>query len=67
LLVAALAVSRRIEHAAGWSIRKFLKTARRYPIIKIGPDSTSPLPPTRSPTNSARPSKHSTAAADLAH
>src|SRR5258708_22860143 len=29
------AVSRWIEHQAGWSIRKFVKTARRYRTIQI--------------------------------
>ena len=29
IVFAALAVSRRIERQAGWSIRKFVKTARR--------------------------------------
>jgi hypothetical protein len=32
---AALAVSRWIEAQTGWSIRKFVKTARRYRTIKI--------------------------------
>jgi hypothetical protein len=35
IVLAALAVSRWIEHATGWSIRKFVKTARRYRIIQI--------------------------------
>ncbi len=29
IVFAALAVSRRIEHQTSWSIRKFIKTARR--------------------------------------
>jgi len=32
---AALAVSRWVEHRTGWSIRKFVKTARRYRTIQI--------------------------------
>jgi hypothetical protein len=32
---AALAVSRWIEAQTGWSIRKFIKTARRYRTIEI--------------------------------
>jgi hypothetical protein len=49
LLKAALAVSRWIEHQAGWSIRKFVKTARRYRTIQIqaGPHAITaadPLP-----------------------
>ena len=35
IVFAALAVSRWIEHQAGWSIRKFVKTARRYRTIQI--------------------------------
>jgi hypothetical protein len=35
IVFAALAVSRRIEHQTGWSIRKFIKTARRYRTIEI--------------------------------
>jgi hypothetical protein len=35
IVFAALAVSRRIEHATGWSIRKFVKTARRYRTTQI--------------------------------
>ena len=34
-MFAALAVSRWIEHQTGWSIRKFVKTARRYRTIEI--------------------------------
>jgi Transposase DDE domain len=35
IVFAALAVSRWIEHTTGWSIRKFVKTARRYRTITI--------------------------------
>jgi hypothetical protein len=35
IVFAALAVSRRIEHQTGWSIRTFIKTARRYRTIEI--------------------------------
>jgi hypothetical protein len=35
VVFAALAVSRWIEHHTGWSIRKFVKTARRYRTIEI--------------------------------
>jgi hypothetical protein len=49
IVFAALAVSRWIEHHTGWSIRKFVKTARRYRTIKIqaGPhtiNAADPLP-----------------------
>jgi len=35
IVFAALAVSRWIEHQTGWSIRKFIKTARRYRTFQI--------------------------------
>ena len=35
IVFAALAVSRWIEHQTGWSIRRFVKTARRYRTIQI--------------------------------
>jgi hypothetical protein len=35
IVFAALAVSRWIEARTGWSIRKFVKTARRYKTIEI--------------------------------
>src|SRR5215472_5694726 len=49
IVFAALAVSRWIEHETGWSIRKFVKTARRYRTVEIqaGPHTitaASPLP-----------------------
>jgi transposase len=49
IVFAALAVSRRIEHATGWTIRKFVRTARRYRTIEIqaGPQTITaadPLP-----------------------
>jgi len=49
IVFAALAVSRWIEHQTGWSIRKFVKTARRYRTIQIqaGPHTITaadPLP-----------------------
>jgi hypothetical protein len=50
IVFAALAVSRWIEHQTGWSIRRFVKTARRYRAIQIqaGPHTVTaadPLPP----------------------
>jgi hypothetical protein len=49
IVFAALAVSRWIENRTGWSIRKFVKTARRYRTIQIqaGPHvitAADPLP-----------------------
>jgi hypothetical protein len=35
IIFAALAVSRGIEHGTGWSIRTFVRTARRYKTIEI--------------------------------
>ncbi len=35
IVVAALAVSHYIELQTGWSIKKFVRTARRYRTIKI--------------------------------
>jgi len=35
VVFAALAVSRWIETSTGWSIRRFVKTARRYRTIQI--------------------------------
>jgi len=35
IVFAALAVSRWIEHRTGWSIRKFVKTARRHRTTEI--------------------------------
>ena len=65
IVFAALAVSRWIEHQTGWSIRKFVKTARRYRTIEIqaGPHTITAADP--SPTNSARPSKRSATLTDL--
>ena len=49
IVFAALAVSRQIENTTGWTIRKFVKTARRYRTIQIqaGPHTITaadPLP-----------------------
>jgi hypothetical protein len=35
IVFAALAVTRFIEHRTGWSIRKFVRTARRYRTVRI--------------------------------
>jgi len=47
---AALAVSRWIETTTGWSIRKFVRTARRYRTVQIRAGqhiltAEDPLPP----------------------
>jgi hypothetical protein len=49
IVFAALAVSRWIEHQTGWSMRRFVKTARRYRTVQIqaGPHTVTaadPLP-----------------------
>jgi hypothetical protein len=65
IVLAALAVSRWIEARIGWSIRKFVRTARRYRTIQIQAGDhviTAADPP---PANFARPSKRSAPAADL--
>jgi hypothetical protein len=66
IVFAALAVSRWIENTSGWSIRKFVKTARRCHTIELQAGThtitaTDPPPP----ANSAKPSKRSTAPAGL--
>jgi transposase len=45
IVMTALAVSRLIEHATGWSIARFVKTLRRYHTVTIraGP-ATTPTP-----------------------
>jgi Transposase DDE domain len=67
IVFAALAVSRWIENQTGWSIRKFVKTARRYRVIEIlaGPHvitAADPLPDdlreTLAKINNAGPSAH---------
>ena len=35
IVFAALAVSHSIEHQTGWTIKKFVRTARRYRTIRI--------------------------------
>ena len=35
IVVTAMAVSHHIEHQTGWSIKKFVRTARRYRTVKI--------------------------------
>jgi hypothetical protein len=35
IVFAALAVSHRIEHQTGWSIKKFVRTTRRYRTVQI--------------------------------
>jgi hypothetical protein len=53
IVFAAMAVSHWIETQTGWSIKKFVRTARRYRIVKSKPAARpSPLP-TRYPTTSA--------------
>jgi hypothetical protein len=52
---AALAVSRWIEAQTGWSIRNFVRTARRYRVIEIqagGHSITGRRPATQRPAES---------------
>jgi hypothetical protein len=59
-LLAALAVSHWIETTTGWSIKKFVRTARRYRTITIQAGPTPSPPPTPSLTTSGQPSPRST-------
>ena len=47
IVVAAMAVSHYIEHQTGWSIKKFVRTARRYRAITIqaGPHTITAADP----------------------
>jgi len=50
VVFAALAVTRFIEHRTGWSIRKLVRTARRYRTVQIRAGqhiltAEDPLPP----------------------
>jgi hypothetical protein len=49
IVFAALAVTRLIETNTGWSIKKFVRTARRYRTIEIRPANKSCSPKTRFP------------------
>ena len=60
IVFAALAVSRWIENTSGWSIRKFVKTARRCHTIEVQAGTTPSPPPTPCPPTSTRPSTAST-------
>ena len=60
IVFAALAVSHYIEHQTGWSIKKFVRTARRYRTVKIKAEAKPSPPPTRYPTTSATRSSKST-------
>jgi Glycosyl transferases group 1 len=61
IVFAALAVSRWIEQQTGWSIRKFVNTARRYRTIGIQAGRTPSPPPTPCPPTSGQPSTKFTA------
>ena len=57
IVFAALAVSHWIEHQTGWSIKKFVRTARRYRTVadpSRQPDPHRRRPPTRRPPRSPR-------------
>ena len=56
IVFAALAVRHWIEHQTGWSIKKFVRTARRYRTVKIKGwklDTHRCRPLTRQPPRSA--------------
>lgn len=49
-MLGALAVSRLVEERTGWTIKTFVRTARRYRTIQIrvgrqAPTAEEPLPP----------------------
>ena len=59
VVFAAMAVSHWIEHQTGWSIKKFVRTARRYRTVTIQAGShtltaAEPPPPETSPTPSTK-------------
>jgi hypothetical protein len=60
IVFAALAVSRWIEHHTGWSIKKFVRTARRYRTITIGVGDHTLTAADPYPTTYATPSRPST-------
>jgi hypothetical protein len=72
IVFAALAVSPWIEDTTGWSIRKFVRTARRYRTIQIEAGvhiitAADPLPADPYPTTSATPSTPSPRADPRVH
>src|SRR6266568_8741514 len=60
IVFAALAVSRWIENQTGWSIRKLVKTARRYRTIQIQAGDHIITAADPYPTTSAQPQPRST-------
>jgi hypothetical protein len=56
IVFAALAVTRFIEDSTGWSIHKFVRTARRYHTIQIRAGQQILTAEDPSPTTSATPS-----------
>ena len=61
IVFAALAVSHWLEHQTGWSMKKFVRTARRYRTVQIRAGTQILTPPTRYPTTSAKRSPKSPA------
>ena len=58
VVFAAMAVSHWIEHQTGWSIKKFVRTARRYRTITIQAGNQNPdrrRTPTTRPRQNPRP------------
>lgn len=56
IVFAALAVCRWIEERTGWSIRRFVTTARCYRMSAAPPETTPSPPPTPSQTTCTKPS-----------
>jgi hypothetical protein len=55
IVFAALAISRWIEDTTGWSIRKFVRTVRRYRTIEIQTGTHTVTAAAHYPTTSATP------------
>ena len=60
IVFAALGLSHWIERQTGWSIKKFVRTARRYRTVKIRAGRQTLTAADPYPTNSATPSPRST-------
>ncbi len=65
IVFAAFAITRWIEARTGWSIRKFIKNARRYHTIEIHARQQTITAADPSPTTYAKPSTSSTVPTDL--
>jgi hypothetical protein len=60
VVFAALAVTHRIEHQTGWSMKQFVRTARRYRTIHVGAGQQILTAADPYPRTSTKPSPRST-------